>query len=104
MFASDLKRPFGISFYPPGPDPQWIYIANTNSVVRFPYQKDDLKARGAAEHIADLPDGDGHWTRDIQFSPDGKKMFVSVGRCPTSTIPIRLRGEKKSSGHSRIQS
>ena len=79
VFATGLNRPFGINFYPPGPNPQWIYIGNTDSVVRFPYQKGDLKARGPAEHIADLPGGASHWTRDIQFTPDGKKMFVSVG-------------------------
>ena len=78
-FGTGLNRPFGINFYPPGPNPKWIYVGNTDSVVRFPYQNGDLKARGPAEHIADLPAGEGHWTRDIQFSPDGKKMFVSVG-------------------------
>jgi glucose/arabinose dehydrogenase/mono/diheme cytochrome c family protein len=78
-FATGLNRPFGINFYPPGPDPQWVYVGNTGSVVRFPYRNGDLKARGPAEHIADVPAGDGHWTRDIQFSLDGKKMFVSVG-------------------------
>jgi glucose/arabinose dehydrogenase/mono/diheme cytochrome c family protein len=77
-FATSLNRPFGISFYPPGPDPQWIYIANTDSVVRFPYKNGDLKARGPSQHLADIPGGT-HWTRDIQFTPDGKKMFVSVG-------------------------
>ena len=79
IFAAGLARPFGINFYPPGPNPQWIYVGNTDSVVRFPYQNGDMKARGPAEHIADVPAGDSHWTRDIQFSPDGKKMFVSVG-------------------------
>jgi glucose/arabinose dehydrogenase len=79
IFASGLARPFGINFYPPGPNPQWIYVGNTDSVVRFPYQNGDMKARGPAEHIADVPAGDSHWTRDIQFSLDGKKMFVSVG-------------------------
>jgi glucose/arabinose dehydrogenase len=78
VFASSLKRPYGIAFYPPGPDPQWVYIGNTDAVVRFPYHNGDLKASGAAQHLVDLPEG-GHWTRDIQFSPDGKKMFVSVG-------------------------
>ena len=79
VFASGLRRPFGINFYPAGPNPQWVYVGNTDSVVRFAYQNGDLKARGPAEHIADLPSGGGHWTRDIQFTPDGKKMFVSVG-------------------------
>jgi glucose/arabinose dehydrogenase len=52
--------------------------------VRFPYQNGDLKARGAAQKLADIPGGGrlrggGHWTRDIVFSQDGTRMFVSVG-------------------------
>src|SRR3954471_3186913 len=83
-FATGLKKPFGIAFYPPGPNPQWIYIGNTDSVVRFPYTNGDLKARGAEQKIADLPGGGrlrggGHSSRDIAFSKDGKKMYVSVG-------------------------
>ena len=94
IFATGLKRPFGINFYPPGPDPQWIYIGNTDSVVRFPYQKGDLKARGLAEHIADVPGGGGHWTRDIQFSLDGGKMFVSVGSVSNIDDPDTTPAEK----------
>jgi glucose/arabinose dehydrogenase len=94
VFASGLKRPFGINFYPPGPDPQWIYIANTDSVVRFPYQKGDLKARGSAQLIADVPGGEGHVTRDIQFSLDGKKMFVSVGSASNVDDPDTTPEEK----------
>ena len=78
VFASGLNEPFGIAFYPPGPNPQWIYIGNTNAVVRIPYQNGDLKARGEPQHLFDLPTG-GHSTRDVRFSLDGKKMFVSVG-------------------------
>jgi glucose/arabinose dehydrogenase/mono/diheme cytochrome c family protein len=94
IFATGLNRPFGINFYPPGPDPQWIYVGNTDSVVRFPYQKGDLKARGPAEHIADVPSGDGHWTRDIQFTADGKKMFVSVGSASNIDDPDTTPAEK----------
>jgi glucose/arabinose dehydrogenase len=79
VFASGLSQPYGIAFYPPGPNPQYVYIGDTDAVIRFPYQNGDLKARGPAERIADLPHGKGHWTRDIQFTLDGKKMFVSVG-------------------------
>jgi glucose/arabinose dehydrogenase/mono/diheme cytochrome c family protein len=86
-FATGLKRPFGINFYPSGSDPQWIYIGNTDSVVRFPYKNGDLKARGPAEHIADVPGGNSHWTRDIQFTPDGKKMLVSVGSASNINDP-----------------
>ncbi len=78
-FATGLNEPFGIAFYPPGNDPQWIYIGNTDSVVRFPYRNGDLKARGEPEIIVPhLPVG-GHRTRDVAFSPDGATMYVSVG-------------------------
>jgi len=78
-FASGLSGPFGIAFYPPGPNPEWVYIGNTDSVVRFPYRNGDLAARGGAETIVPrLPVG-GHRTRDVVFSPDGKTMYVSVG-------------------------
>jgi glucose/arabinose dehydrogenase len=81
VFADGLDRPFGIAFYPPGDDPQWIYVANNNSVVRFPYRKGDLKARGAVQVIIPkLADGTGgHSTRDVAFSLDGKRMFISIG-------------------------
>jgi glucose/arabinose dehydrogenase len=79
VFAAELNRLFGINCYPPGSHPQWLYFGNTDAVVRFPYQSGDLKARGPAQKIIDLPAGASHWTRDIQFNPDGKKMFVSAG-------------------------
>jgi glucose/arabinose dehydrogenase len=85
VFAADLRQPFGIAFYPPGPDPQYVYVADTDAVLRFPYRNGDLKARGPAETVVpDLPGGGrlrggGHWTRDVAFSPDGRRMFVSVG-------------------------
>jgi glucose/arabinose dehydrogenase len=79
VFATGLNTPFGIAFYPLGPNPQWVYVANMNSVVRFPYHNGDLAATGPAEHLDDLPSGGHHRSRDVQFSPDGKTMFVSVG-------------------------
>jgi glucose/arabinose dehydrogenase len=79
VYASGLTAPFGISFYPPGPNPEWVYVANTTSVVRFAYHNGDLSARGKSETVVPrLPTG-GHYTRDVVFSPDGSKMFVSVG-------------------------
>ncbi len=78
VFASGLGAPFGIAFYPAA-DPKWVYVGNTGSVVRFPYAAGDTKATGKAEIIVpELPTG-GHSTRDIAFSPDGERMFVSVG-------------------------
>jgi glucose/arabinose dehydrogenase len=80
-FTEGLDRPFGIAFYPPGPNPQWVYIANTDSVIRYPYRDGDLKPRGPAEIIIPklVVTKSDHWTRDIVFSPDGKRMYVSVG-------------------------
>jgi glucose/arabinose dehydrogenase len=84
-FATGLNKPFGIAFYPPGANPQFVYVANTGNVAKFPYQNGDLKARGKAQTVvASIPGGGllhggGHWTRDIAFSADGQKMFVSVG-------------------------
>ena len=76
---------FGIAFYPSGPNPKFVYVANTDSVVRFPYSSGDLTAAGAAQMVVpDLPGGGrlrggGHWTRDLAFSADGRTLFVSVG-------------------------
>ncbi len=79
IFASGLSRPYGIAFYPPGSDPQWIYVGTTGAVLRYAYRNGDLQARGAAQHIADLPSAGGHWTRDVRFSADGRTLFVGVG-------------------------
>jgi len=84
VFATDLHQPFGIRFYPAGPDPKWIYIGDTDAVVRFPYHNGDMKASGPMEQLAELPGGGrlrggGHWTRDVIFSKDSTRMFVSVG-------------------------
>ncbi|WP_222105747.1 PQQ-dependent sugar dehydrogenase [Paraburkholderia sp. BCC1885] len=81
VFADDLDRPFGIAFYPPGDHPQWIYVANNNSVVRFPYRSGELKASGAAQTVVPrlTESHGGHSTRDVAFSLDGKRMFITVG-------------------------
>jgi glucose/arabinose dehydrogenase len=85
VYASGLNKPFGIAFYPPGPHPRYLYVGDTDQVLRFPYQSGDLQARGAPQVIVpDIPSGGrlrggGHWTRDVAFTNDGKKMLVSVG-------------------------
>jgi glucose/arabinose dehydrogenase len=84
VFATGLKEPFGIAFYPSGPDPKWVYIGNTDGIVRFSYHNGDLKASGPSQELAELPGGGrlrggGHWTRDLIFSKDGSKLFASVG-------------------------
>ncbi len=75
-FASGLNLPFGMAFWG-----DYLYVANTNSVVRFRYKPGQTRAEGAPEEICTLP-GQGyrqHWTRNIVFGPGGAKMYVTVG-------------------------
>jgi glucose/arabinose dehydrogenase len=84
VFAKELDHPFGIAFYPKD-NPQWVYIGNATTVVRFPYVAGQIAEAAKAETIVpDVPGyaqltGGGHWTRDVVFSNDGKHMLVSVG-------------------------
>jgi glucose/arabinose dehydrogenase len=76
VFADRLNLPFGIAFHG-----QYVYVANTNEVLRFRYDLRTSKRLGSAEHVVDLP-GLGynqHWTRSLAFSSDGRTLFVTVG-------------------------
>jgi glucose/arabinose dehydrogenase len=80
IYASALNRPFGIGLFPSGNNPQWVYVANTDSVVRFPYKPGDIQAAARPETVvAELLHGSGHSTRDIAFTNDNKRMLISVG-------------------------
>jgi len=93
-FVSGLTQPFGIQFYPAGAQPQWVYISEINRVMRYPYKNGDTKSSGNAETVVAQLAGTvgGHSTRDLVFSPDGKKMFVAVG----SASNVAEGGPKKS--------
>ena len=80
-FLTGLSQPFGIAFYPRGPHPKYVYIADTDAVLRFPYKNGDLKASGPGKLLIPLTGGGyhQHWTRTIVFSPDSKKLYVAVG-------------------------
>ena len=79
-YAAGLTQPFGLAFYPDAEHAQWLYVAQVDRVVRYAYTTGDLGARGDPETVvANLPHGGGHSTRDIAFSPDGRRLFVSVG-------------------------
>lgn len=76
VFADHLNLPFGIAFHD-----DYVYVADTDQVLRFPYDPKTSKRIGDAERIVQLP-GIGlhqHWARALAFSRDGKRMFVSVG-------------------------
>src|SRR6202140_200195 len=93
-FATGLNEPYGIAFYPPGKNAEWVYVGDTDAVIRFPYKDGDLKATGPAQQVVNLPSGSGHWTRDVQFTADGKKMFVAVGSASNVDDPDTTPGEK----------
>jgi len=76
VLASGFNQPFGMAV-----QGGYFYVANTDSVVRFKYSPGQTKIDGTPEKIIDLP-GKGynqHWTRNLLFSRDGKKLYVSVG-------------------------
>ncbi|MEZ5347540.1 MAG: sorbosone dehydrogenase family protein [Pyrinomonadaceae bacterium] len=76
LFSDKLSQPFGMAFWK-----DWFYVANTDSVVRFKYKSGQTEAEGEPEKIIELTRGgyNQHWTRNILFSPDGEKLYVSIG-------------------------
>lgn len=85
VFADNLRQPFGLAFHD-----DYLYVGNTNSVVRFKYDKKTSKRLGEAEHLLDLPTG-GHSTRTLAFSPDGKTLYISVGSAGNIDINSDVR-------------
>jgi glucose/arabinose dehydrogenase len=95
IYASGLNKPFGIAFFPSGDNPQWVYVANTDSVVRFPYKAGDTKAAGKPETVvAELPAGGHHSTRNIVFTRDDRRMLVSVGSASNDAEGMERSGRQ----------
>ena len=90
VFAENLDRPYGIAFVPPA-DPQYVYVAAANQVVRYPYRSGEIKAAGPAEVIVDDIPTKRHWTRDLAVSRDGKRLFLAVGSA--SNLGVQGMGE-----------
>jgi glucose/arabinose dehydrogenase/cytochrome c2 len=81
IFAQGLAQPYGIALQPAN-NPQWVYISEVNRVVRYRYKAGDTVASAVPEVV--IPElsrvgAGGHYTRDIVFSADGKRFWVSVG-------------------------
>ena len=75
-FLENLNSPFGMTL-----SKGVLYVANTDAVMAFPYKDGDTKITAKGEKIVDLPAGpiNHHWTKDIIASPDGTKLYVTVG-------------------------
>lgn len=74
VLLSGLNSPHGMVLVG-----DWLYVANTDALVRFPYKTGDTKITAKAEKIVDLPGGGNHWARNVIAAPDGKSLFVSIG-------------------------
>lgn len=83
VFSNKLSQPFGMAFHK-----DWLYVANTDSIVRFSYKSGQTAAIGDPEKIVELTPGgyNQHWTRNILFSPDGKRMYVSIGSATNVSV------------------
>jgi glucose/arabinose dehydrogenase len=76
VFLSNLNSPFGMVLV--GGD---FYVANTDAIMKFPYREGDTKISAPGVKLADLPAGtlNHHWTKDLAASPDGTKLYATVG-------------------------
>jgi glucose/arabinose dehydrogenase len=97
IFAGGLTSPHGMAWYPNATNPSWLYVAENNRIVRFAYQNGITKAMSAPEVIAPLPPGGSHFRRDIIFSADGKRMYVSVPSASNDAeeMPLKTPAEIK---------
>ncbi|WP_269713314.1 PQQ-dependent sugar dehydrogenase [Caulobacter sp. NIBR2454] len=75
-FLEGLNSPFGMALIGDS-----FYVANTDAVVRFPYQAGQLQITAAPQKVADLPAGpiNHHWTKSLIASRDGSKLYATVG-------------------------
>jgi glucose/arabinose dehydrogenase len=76
IFLKDLTSPFGMALVG-----STLYVANSDAVVRFPYQEGQTTITVAAEKVVDLPGGprNHHWTKNVVATADGSKLYVAVG-------------------------
>ncbi|MEP9358208.1 sorbosone dehydrogenase family protein [Sphingomonas sp. KR3-1] len=73
-FLTGLNSPSGMALVG-----DWLYVANTDALVRFPYKAGDTSITAKPEKIIDLAGGGNHWARNILASPDRKRLYVAVG-------------------------
>jgi hypothetical protein len=76
VFLDHLNSPFGVALV--GHD---LYVANTDAIIRYPYEDGETTITAPGTKLTDLPGGpiDHHWTKSLLASPDGSKLYVGVG-------------------------
>ena len=95
VFIDGLKSPFGMALVGNA-----LYVANTDGIVRFPYSPGATRVNGTGEPVVDLPAGpiNHHWTKNIVASPDGKRLYATVG----SNSNVAENGLDKEEGRAAI--
>ena len=74
VLVSGLNSPFGMALMG-----GYLYVGDTDALVRFPFTPGQTKITVKPEKVVDLPHGGMHWTRNVLAAPDGKSLFVTVG-------------------------
>jgi glucose/arabinose dehydrogenase len=74
VFLQGLNSPFGMALVG-----TTLYVANTDSVMAFPYETGQTSITAKGTKVVAIPGGDGHWARNVIASPDGTRLFVTVG-------------------------
>jgi glucose/arabinose dehydrogenase len=95
VFIDGLHSPFGMALV--GSD---FYVANTDAIVKFAYREGATRLEGAGTKLTDLPGGplNHHWTKNIIASPDGTKLYATVG----SNSNVAENGMDKEEGRAAI--
>ncbi|MEX3772138.1 sorbosone dehydrogenase family protein [Pseudomonas sp. MYb118] len=95
VFLENLNSPFGMTLV--GND---LYVADTDSLLRFHYKEGDTTIKSAPTKVLDLPGGtlNHHWTKNVIASPDGSKLYVTVG----SNSNVAENGMDKEQGRAAI--
>ncbi|MDX6752276.1 sorbosone dehydrogenase family protein [Geminicoccaceae bacterium 1502E] len=94
-FLENLHSPFGMALV--GGD---LYVANTDALLRFPYEEGQTRIEAQGERIAGLPAGpvNHHWTKSLVASPDGSRLYVGVG----SNSNVAERGMEVEQGRAAV--
>jgi glucose/arabinose dehydrogenase len=94
-FLERLTSPFGMALVGDA-----LYVGNTDAVVRFPYTRGQTRIDAPATRVADLPAGpiNYHWTKNVVATPDGSRLYVSVG----SNSNVAERGIRNEEGRAAI--
>jgi len=95
VFLQNLNSPFGMALVG-----NMFYVANTDAIIRFPYEPGQTRITAPGVKVVDLPAGpiNHHWTKNLMASPDGRKLFVTVG----SNSNVGERGGEAETGRAAI--